>query len=119
MKNREYNLVLERTLTIPYSIDREDALNLIQEEWNDEIAELCKNDNKMLDKYMKEYAKRVSEGGECVDIGEHFIEHDWEFQGDITWAELDAKDTTDNGYIDGTHEVLWGTDYEEDEEDGK
>ena len=112
--NREYNLIVERTINIPYSIDRDDALDLIKEEWNEEIAEQCKNDNKILDKYMIEYAKRVSEGEQDVNLNEaFFVEHDGDWSGLPTWIQLDARDITDSGsYMDGTYDVLWGTDDE-------
>ena len=116
--NREYNMIVERSISIPYSIDREDALDLIEEEWDEEIAEQCKNDDKILDKYMTKYAKRVSGG---AHISEYFSEGDGEYTDyKSNWLELIARDTTDNGYgIDGTHKVLYEVDDEEDDEDGE
>ena len=97
-RSREYNMIVVRSISVPYSIDREDALNLIEEEWDEEIAELCKNDNKMLDKYMTEYAEGVSEGNR---ISDYFEEQDSDYVDyKPSWLRLDAND------IDGTYSVL-------------
>ena len=108
--NREYNMIVERSISIPYSIDREDALKLIKEEWDEEIAEQCKNDDKMLDKYMKKYAQQVSEGGH---ISEYFSEGDGEYTDyKPVWLQIHNEN----------HDVLWETDaldYLSEDEDGE
>jgi len=108
--NKGYDIIIERSISIPYSIDREDALKLIKEEWDEEIAEQCKNDNKMLDKYMKKYAQRVSGG---AHISEYFSEGDGEYTDyKPSWLQIHNEN----------HDVLWETDaldYLSEDEDGE
>jgi len=108
--NKGYDMIVERSISIPYSIDREDALKLIKEEWDEMRAEQCKNDDKILDKYMKEYAQRVSEGGH---ISEYFSEGDGEYTDyKPVWLQIH----------DEKYNVLWETDaldYLSEDEDGE
>ena len=97
--NKEYNIVVERTISAPYSIDRDNALTLIGEEWNEEIKEKCRRNEVLLDKYMTKYAQRVKDGDNEVDLYDHFIAHDEEYVDyKPSWVQLEAIATNQNGY---------------------
>lgn len=102
--SREYNIIVERTISVPYSIDRDDALTLIGEEWNEEIKEKCKSNEVILDKYMTRFAQRVKEGNNEVDLYDHFIAHDEEYTDDKpSWVQLTAMATNQNGYVESKY----------------
>ena len=115
MKNKEYVIETDRVVTTFYSIDRDNALKLIGEEWNDEVKEKCKANEAIMDMYMTKYASRVKLNNEVVSIWEYFHEHDSEFGFPIN-LRLSAENTDKGGYrIDGTHKVLLEMEDDEDE----
>ena len=98
--NKEYNLFVERSVKIPYSISGYDALELIGEEWNEKIKEKCKSNEVILDLYMTKFAQKVKEGNHDVDLDDYFIAHDEEYTSnrDQASVELEAIATNQNGY---------------------
>tara|TARA_A100001201_G_scaffold143413_1_gene144949 strand:- start:522 stop:875 length:354 start_codon:yes stop_codon:yes gene_type:complete len=115
---KEYVIETDRVETTFYSIDRDNALELIGEEWNDEVKKKCEANEAILDMYMTKYAQRVKMGNEVLGIWEYFHAHDSEYGYPIN-LRLSAENTDKGGYrIDGTHKVLLEMSDEEDE-DGK